>query len=162
MIEKLHSLVEDISDLNSKLVLLIGPPRSGKSNLLRQLAARRQVYVLNLGATLGRELLTRPSTQRHSQATKLLKKLADKFTRHELLLMDNIELLFDRTLSLNPLDLLKRHAHVPRVVAVWPGDLREDQLSYATTEHPEHQDYGIDGLVPFKIHQNIRTTAPTV
>ena len=152
MIEKLHGIVEDISGLNSKLVLLIGPPRSGKSNLLGQLAARRQVRVLSIGATLGRELLTVPSTRRQLQAADLLKDLADDFASHGLLLMDNIELLFDRTLQLSPLDLLKRHAHARRVVAVWPGDLREDRLSYATTGHPEHQDYGIDGLVPFKIH----------
>lgn len=152
MIERLHGVVEDISGINSKLVLLIGPPRSGKSNLLGQLAARRQVPVLSLGAALGRELLTVPSTRRHLQAADLLNGLADDFASHGLLLMDNIELLFDRTLQLSPLDLLKRHAHARRVVAVWPGDLREDRLSYATTGHPEHQDYGIDGLVPFKIH----------
>lgn len=152
MIEELHGIVEDISGLNSKLVLLIGPPRSGKSNLLGQLAARRKVCVLSLGATLGHELLTVPSTRRHLQAADLLKDLADDFASHGLVLMDNIELLFDRTLQLSPLDLLKRHAHARRVVAVWPGDLREDRLSYATTGHPEHQDYGVDGLVPFKIH----------
>jgi hypothetical protein len=152
MIEKLHDIVEDISGINTKLVLLIGPPRSGKSNLLGQLAARRQVRVLSIGAALGRELLVVPSTRRHLQVADLLKDLSDDFASHGLLLMDNIELLFDRTLQLNPLDLLKRHAHARRVVAVWPGDLREDRLSYATTGHPEHQDYGIDGLVPFKIH----------
>ncbi len=152
MIEKLHDIVEDISGINTKLVLLIGPPRSGKSNLLGQLAARRQMRVLSIGAALGRELLTVPSTRRHLQAADMLKDLADDFASHGLLLMDNIELLFDRTLQLSPLDLLKRHAHARRVVAVWPGDLREDRLSYATTGHPEHQDYGIDGLVPFKIH----------
>jgi hypothetical protein len=82
----------------------------------------------------------------------LLKNLADEFASHGLLLMDNIEILFDRTLQLSPLDLLKRHAHARRVIAVWPGELREDRLSYAATGHPEHQDYGIDGLVPFNIN----------
>ena len=152
MIEKLDHLVEDISGLNSKLVLLIGPPHSGKSNLLGQLSARRQTRLLSVGAALGRELLTVPSTRRHLQAADILKDLADEFSCHGLLLMDNIELLFDQTLQLSPLDLLKRHAHARRVIAVWPGDLREDRLSYATTGHPEHQDYGVDGLVPFKIH----------
>lgn len=152
MIEKLDRLVEDISGLNSKLVILIGPPRSGKSDFLGQLATRRQARVLNVGAALGRELLTVPSTRRHLHAADLLKELADRFSSRGLLLVDNIELLFDRTLQLSPLDLLKRHAHARRVIAVWPGDLRDDRLSYATTEHPEHQDYGINGLVPFKIH----------
>ncbi|MCA3394956.1 MAG: BREX-3 system P-loop-containing protein BrxF [Roseomonas sp.] len=152
MIEKLDRLVDDISGLNSKLVLLIGPPRSGKSDLLGQLAARRQARVLSVGAALGRELLTVPSTRRHLQVADLLKQLVDGCASQGLLLLDNIEILFDRTLQLSPLDLLRRHAHARRVIAVWPGELREDRLCYATTGHAEHQDYGVDGLVPFKIH----------
>ena len=152
MIEKLEKLVDDITSLNSKLVLLIGSPRSGKSGLLAQLSERRDTPVLNLGAGLGRRLLAIPSTRRHLHAADLLKDMADETTHDELLLFDNIELLFDRTLQLNPLDLLKRHAHARRVVAAWPGELREKRLSYAATAHPEHQDYGIDGVVPFEIH----------
>jgi len=152
MIDALDRLVEDISKLNSKLILLIGPPRSGKSDLLGQLSARRQTKVLNVGAVLGRELLTVPGTRRHLQAADLLKGLADDVAGNGLLLMDNIELLFDRTLHISPLDLLRRHAQARRIVSVWPGDLRENRLSYAATGHPEHQDYGIDGLVPFEIN----------
>ena len=152
MIEKLEKLVDDITSLNSKLVLLIGPPRSGKTALLARLSKRRDAPVLNVGAALGRRLLAVPSTRRHLQAAYLMKDLTDETARQGLLLLDNIEMLFDRTLQLNPLDLLKRHAHARRVIAVWPGELRERRLSYATTGHPEHQDYGIDGLVPFEIH----------
>ena len=152
MIEKLENLVDDITSLNSKLVLLIGPPRSGKSRLLAQLSERRDTPVLNVAATLGRQLLVIPSTRRHLQAADLLNDLADQTARQRLLLLDNIELLFDRTLHLNPLDLLKRHAHAGRVIAVWPGELRENRLCYAATGHPEHQDYAIDGLVLFEIH----------
>jgi hypothetical protein len=152
MIEKLDRLVEDMSGLNSKLILLIGPPRSGKSNLLEQLAERRQARVLSVSGALGRALLTVPSTRRHLHAADMLKDLADRFVSQGILLLDNIELLFDRALYLSPLDLLRRHAHARRVIAVWPGELREDRLSYATTEHPEHRDDGINGLVPFRIH----------
>ncbi|KAF0228151.1 MAG: hypothetical protein FD175_2257 [Beijerinckiaceae bacterium] len=152
MIEALDRLVEDVSGLNSKLVLLIGHPRTGKSSLLGRLAENRQMRLLNVGMELGRKLLLVSSTRRHLQATDMLKELADDSSHNGLLIMDNIEILFDQTLKLSPLELLKRHAHARRVVAAWPGELREGRLSYATTGHPEHQDYGIDGLVPFKIH----------
>lgn len=152
MIEVLDRLVEDVSGLNSKLVLLIGHPRTGKSSLLGRLAENRQMRLLNVGMELGRKLLSVSSTRRHLQATDMLKELADDSSHNGLLIMDNIEILFDQTLKLSPLELLKRHAHARRVVAAWPGELREGRLSYATTGHPEHQDYGIDGLVPFKIH----------
>lgn len=152
MIEELEHLVDDIASLNSKLVLLVGPPRSGKTALLAQLSARRDVPVLNVGAVLGRQILAIPSMRRHLQATDLLKDLADKMAHQGILLLDNIELLFDRTLKLNAIDVLKRHAHTHRVIVVWPGELREGRLSYGTTGHPEHQDCGIDGLVPFELH----------
>ncbi len=152
MLETLDRIVEDISGRHHKLVLLIGPPGLGKSNLLGQLAERRKARVLKVGATLGRELLTVSGTQRHLLAADLLKDIADGFESKSLLLLDNIEILFDRTLKLSPLDLLRRHAQARRVIAVWPGQLREDRLSYATMGHPEHQDYGIDGLVLFRIH----------
>jgi hypothetical protein len=152
MIDKLERLVDDISGLNTKLVVLIGSPGSGKSLLLQELAARRQAVVMNVGGILGRELLTVPSTRRHLHAADKFKELADGFVSQGTLLLDNLELLFDRTLQLSPLDLLKQNAHARRVIAVWPGELREARLSYATTGHPEHQDYGVDGLVPFEIH----------
>ena len=152
MIEKLEELVDDITSLNSKLVLLIGSPGSGKTFLLSQLSKRQDAPVLNVGTMLGRQLLVVPGTRRHVQAAALLKDLTRETAHQGMLLLDNIELLFDRTLQLDPLALLKNHAHARRVIAVWPGELRECRLSYAAKGHPEHQDYGIDGLVPFEIH----------
>lgn len=131
--------------------MLIGPPRSGKTQLLESLAANRKMLALNLGATLAALLATLPQRQRQMQATALLRELADKFAAADLLLIDNIELLFDHSLKLDPLGLLKQQAHRIRVVAVWPGDLREGRLTYGEMEHPEYQDYGTNGLVPFNV-----------
>jgi hypothetical protein len=152
VLERLDQLVDEIGSLNRKLILLIGPPRSGKTRLLNDLAKRRQIAVLNVGSALGRELLAVSSARRHLKTAALLKDLADGHAAVGLVLLDNIELLFDRTLQLNPLDLLKRHAHAHRVVAAWPGELNQDRLSYATMGHPERQDYAVDGLVPFEIN----------
>lgn len=152
MLDALDRLVSDISNVNSKLVLLIGPPRSGKSKLLGQFSELRQSPVFSVGETLGRELVTVPATRRHLRVAEQFKSLADDIASHGVLLLDNIELLFDRTLKLSPLDILKRHAQARPVVAVWPGHLKDNRLSYAATGHPEHQDYGIDGLVPFEIN----------
>ena len=58
MIEKLDRLVDEITCLNSKLILLVGPPQSGKSKLIFQLSERRSASVLNVGSALGRQLLS--------------------------------------------------------------------------------------------------------
>jgi len=155
MLDHLNRLVDEIGALHSKLILLVGRPGSGKTALLAKLADRRGAKVLNLGSALGNRLAMLPSRQRALKVPVLLRELADEHAEGDLLLVDNIELLFDQTLKLDPLDLLKRHAHVRRVVAVWPGELRGDatagRLSYAEMGHPEYQDYGLDGLVPFDI-----------
>lgn len=151
MLDALDRLVDDVSALHSKLILLIGGPHSGKSALLDALGSKRDLTPLRVGAELGSKLAALPQRRRQLQTTSILRELADQHAKGNLLLIDNIELLFDRTLQLDPLDLLKQHARVRRVVAVWPGQMNEGRITYATTGHPEHQDYGMDGLVPFVI-----------
>lgn len=155
MLSRLMQLVDEIAPLHSKLILLIGPPGCGKTALLLSLAEQASAPVLNLGLELGRRLAKLPQRHRQLQAGGLLREIADKQARSDLLLIDNIELLFDASLALNPLDLLKRQAHARRVVAVWPGEHRQGgggpRLTYAETGHPEHRDYALDGVVPFHL-----------
>jgi predicted ATPase len=149
--QRLGQLVDEIAVVHSKLVLLIGAPNSGKSSILRALGAARGASPLNVGSELARRLAAIPQKERPLQTISILRELADQHAKGDLLLLDNLELLFDRALQLDPLDLLKRHAHARRVVAVWPGEMRDGRLTYAEMGHPEHQDYGIDGLVPFSV-----------
>lgn len=153
MLEKLAQLVDEVGALHSKLILLIGQPGSGKTALLAELGNQRDMKVMKVGATLGSRLAAIPQRQRALQTNVILRELADEYANGDLLLLDNIELLFDQTLKLDPLDLLKRHAHSRRVVAIWPGELVDGRLTYAQMGHPEYQDYGLDGLVPFEIEK---------
>ncbi|MDF9393197.1 MULTISPECIES: BREX-3 system P-loop-containing protein BrxF [Methylococcus] len=151
MLSRLDSLVDETGALQSKLILLVGRPGCGKTRLLAMLANRRGAKVMNVGAALGKRLAALPLRQRALQANVVMRELAQSYASGDLLLLDNIELLFDQMLKLDPLDLLKRHAKALRVVAVWPGELRDGRLIYAEMGHPEYQDYGLDGLVPFEI-----------
>lgn len=155
MIEKLERLIDEVGALQSKLVLLVGPPNAGKTALLHNLAKSKGVATLNVGAELGGRLACMTQKQRQLQSPSIMRELADQHASGDLLLLDNIELLFDTSLQLDPLDLLKRHAHARRVVAVWPGELQGDaktgRLTYADIGHPEHQDYSLAGVVLFEI-----------
>jgi hypothetical protein len=155
MLPRLKQLIDEVGPLNSKLILLIGPPDCGKTALLAAFADQAGASVMNLGLELGTRLAKFPQKQRRLQAGNLLREIANEHVNGDLLLVDNIELLFDSTLSINPLDLLKRLAHARRVVAAWPGEHRQGsgapRLTYAETSHPEHRDYSLDGVVPFYI-----------
>jgi len=151
MLEHLERLIGEIGDLNSKLVLLVGASRSGKTKLLRELGAKLNIEPLNVGMELGRRLAATPNNKRGFSAGELLREIADKERTDAPLLLDNLELLFEKGLQINPLDLVKRLAHSKRVVAVWPGELRGDRLIYADMSHPEHRDYSRDGVVVLEI-----------
>lgn len=151
MLAKLERLIGEIGDLNSKLVLLVGASRSGKTKLLRELGTKLNIEPLNVGLELGRRLAATPINKRGFSAGELLREIADKERTDDALLLDNLELLFERGLQINPLDLVKRLAHSKCVVAVWPGELRGDRLIYADISHPEHRDYSRDGVVVLEI-----------
>ncbi|MFE8034671.1 BREX-3 system P-loop-containing protein BrxF [Thiohalocapsa marina] len=155
MLPRLKQLVDEIAPLHSKLILLIGSPGCGKTALLLEFAEQAHVSVMNLGLKLGARLARLPHKQRRLQAGHLLREIADEHASGDLLLVDNIELLFDASLAINPLDLLKRLAHARRVVAAWPGEHREGstgaRLIYAETSHPEHRDDSLAGVIPFFI-----------
>jgi hypothetical protein len=151
VIAKLEQLIGEIGDLNSKLILLVGQSRSGKTSLLRELGAKLHINPLNVGLELGRRLAATPNNKRGFSAGELLREIADQEQTGDLLLLDNLELLFEKGLQINPLDLVKRVAHSKRVVAVWPGELRGDRLIYADMGHPEHRDYSRDGVIVLEI-----------
>lgn len=152
MIDDLERVVRDTASLNSKLVLLIGGPRSGKSALLGKLSERMQERVMNVGVELGRQLLLLPKTRRNLQVSEAFKALSDVTSARGVLLADNLELLFDRTLRITTLDLLMAQARIRAVVAVWPGELRDKRLSYAVPGHPEYQDHSHDGAILFRVN----------
>ena len=151
MNEQLGRIIDDVHALHSKLVLLIGNGTTSKSALLGSLARSRSADVINVGSALGKHLAALPVKQRALSVPEALRGLSDKHGSNGLVLLDNIELLFDRSLRLDPLDILKQLGRARRVITAWPGQMREGRLIYAEMGHPEHQDYGLDGLVPFEI-----------
>lgn len=148
---KLERLIDEIDDINSKLILLVGPSRSGKTQLLRQLGDKLSIEPLNVGMELGRRLAATPNSKRGFSAGELMREIAERERTDDPLLLDNLELLFEPSLQINPLDLVRRLADSKRVVAVWPGELRGDRLVYADMSHPEHRDYSRDGVVVLEI-----------
>ncbi len=151
MIEELERLIGEIGTLHTKLIMLIGPPGSGKTQLLRSLEAKTSSVCLNVGVLLGVRLAPLTQRQRQLGVSRVVCELADEHATAGLLLVDNIELLFDRSLHVSPLDILKQQAHARRVVAAWPGELRDGRLRYAEMGHSEYQDYSAESLVTFSI-----------
>ena len=155
-LDRLERLVAEVGDLQSKLILLAG--NGGKTKLLRSLGERLQSLPVNVGVKLGQRLAATPVFERGFSANELLRDITVSARSNAPLLLDNLEVLFEPSLKINPLDLIKRLAHSRRVVAVWPGEMRDDRLVYASMGHPEPRDYTRDGVVVFETAQGQQGT----
>ena len=112
MLTKLERYLGQLGELNTKLIVLAGPRGSGKTKLLRELGDKMGVQPLNINLELGRRFAATSQAARGFSAGQLLRDIADRERNDsDLLLLDNLELLFERGLQINPLDLIKRLAH---------------------------------------------------
>jgi predicted ATPase len=144
--QRLEQSLQAAEALYHRLVLLVGEAGAGKSSLLRQLAAIRGTEVINLNLKLSAELLELTPTQRALRVPQLLRRIADQAP--PLLILDNIELLFDKDLQLDPLRLLEGLSRNRVVLAAWNGRLHAGRLDYAEPGHPEYRRYdSIDALI---------------
>ena len=150
-LERLQSLMADTAQLQSKLILLVGGTPAERSALLGALQRSLNATPLHLGVLLASALTELPQRERHLQVGNLLREIAQSHPPTGPLLMNGVELLFDASLKVNALDLLKRQALARPVVAVWPGEWRNGRLTYAVLGNPEYQDHAADGVIVFEI-----------
>jgi hypothetical protein len=59
----------------------------------------------------------------------------------EIVLFDNIEILFDVSLKQDPLRLLQGLSRNKTVVAAWNGSIDGKYMIYAVPDHPEYRRY---------------------
>ncbi len=145
ILARLDSRIQEVSASYHRLVLLVGPPRSGKTTALQALQAARGWLLVNVNLALSQRLLDWTRKQRAVRVAGLLSDLADE-TPGEVLLLDNLELLFGRELELAPLRLLQGLSRNRTVVASWCGQVVGEQLTYAEPGHPEYRREPLEGL----------------
>jgi 2-succinyl-5-enolpyruvyl-6-hydroxy-3-cyclohexene-1-carboxylate synthase len=151
VLDQLRKVIADASQLQTRLVFVVGGSTSARAKCVRQLAQAIGAPVIALGAELGQRLLPIPKRQRSLQAPNALRELVQAMAvQGQPAILDRIEILFDRSLQLDPIDVLKRLAHGRTVVACWPGELSEGRLIYASN-HPEHCDQAASGVVTFQL-----------
>jgi len=141
---QLSELIRDIDDAYHRLALIVGARQSGKTALALAMAAQHGTSVLNVNLTLSSLLLDLTSRRRALDAAQLLEDSIPDLPG--LIVMDNLEILFDVSLALDPLRLLQGISRNRLVIATWSGKLVDDQLTYAEPGHHEYRSYPTSGL----------------
>jgi len=137
--EKVKQSLRTAEGLYHRLVLLVGETGSGKTELLREFAGEIGTEVININLLLSAELLALSEKQRVLHLPEILDKIVDK--QQVPLVLDNIEILFDKWLKQDPLKLLQLMSRNRAVVAAWNGKIEQGRLIYAETGHHEYRQY---------------------
>lgn len=123
-----------------RLVLIVGPPRTGKTRALLDLASKPGRAYVNVNLELTGRLLDLTRTQRALHTPRILSEIVAEQAR-DLALLDNIEVLFAVALQQDPLRTLQALSRHRTIVASWPGRVVGHRLTYAEAGHPEHRQY---------------------
>ena len=119
---------------------MVGPAQSGKTAALRQLQDQFGWPLANLNLRLSERLLELTGRQRALRLPRLLDDLVAELAG-EVVLLDNLEMLFHPDLQQDPLRLLQGLSRNRTIVASWRGHVHCSSLVYATPDHPEYRRY---------------------
>lgn len=128
--------VEQASQLYHRLVILVGPARSGKTSALRDLNSERCWPLVNINLALSEKLLELTAKQRALRVARIVDDIVRE-QAGDTVLLDNIEMLFHPDLKQDPLSLLQSLSRNRTIVATWRGAYAGSTLTYATPDHPE-------------------------
>ena len=141
-VDQVLQKIEQAPSLYYRLILLVGPTGSGKTASLRALEVKTGAPLLNINLELSRRMLDLTERQRPLAASNLLSDILAS-QNASLVLLDNIELLFDKSLQLDPLRLLLGLSRNITLIVAWNGAIEHDQLIYATPDHPDYHRYPV-------------------
>jgi len=134
--------IAQAKDLYHRLLIVVAPSGGGKTIAINEVQKRTGAPTINVNLEMSRQMLDLSERQRSLQLPRLLQEIINS-AEGELILLDNIELLFDSALKQDPVKLLQSVSRNKTVVVAWTGSTVDGSLLYAKPGHPEYQKYPI-------------------
>jgi hypothetical protein len=130
------------AELYYRLVMLVAPAGAGKTAALHDVHKRTAAPLVNVNLELSRRMLDLTERQRALQMPRILSEI-EGASAADVVLLDNVEVLFDVSLKQDPLRLLQGLSRNKTVVVAWSGSIDGGHMVYATPDHPEYKRYPI-------------------
>ena len=111
--------IEELKNENSKLLLIVGGPGSGKSKAIREYSQETGIPMLDLDLIF-----------QHTPSEKLVEEMKNFLStyRQPVLLIDNKKVLYAKDNAIDMLAFLKEVGQTIPVVATWNGKIEDGQL----------------------------------
>lgn len=139
--------IERVAGLYHRLAAVVAPAGGGKTAALREVSGRIGAPLVNVNLELSRRMRASSARRRAAQPPALLREIVRGVCAEgEIVLLDNIEMLFDPALGQDPLGLLRGLSRDRTVVAAWNGSAAGGFLTYAAPGHGEHRRYPLGDL----------------
>lgn len=129
-----------------RLVILIAPAGAGKTAALQEVHERTLAPLVNVNLELSRRMLDLTQRQRVMQLPRLLSEIVGA-SATDVVLLDNVEILFDVSLEQDPLRILQGLSRNKAVVVAWSGSIDAKNMIYATPDHAEYRRYPVRDLL---------------
>ena len=140
--DQIINKLERVAELYNRLILVVAPVGSGKTSALKAVKERTGAPMINVNLELSRKMLDLTERQRALQVPQLINEIVTQ-SNSDVILLDNIEILFDTSIKQDPLRLLKGLSRNRTIVATWNGSISKDNITYAVPEHPEYRKYHV-------------------
>ncbi len=140
--EQVIRKIGEAAPLYYRLILVVAPAGTGKTAALQEVREQIGAPLANVNLELSRRMLDLTAVQRATHLPRILGEIVNK-AEGDLVLLDNIEVLFDVSLQQDPLRLLQGLSRNKTVVVAWNGNLGDKYITYATPGHPEYRRYPV-------------------
>ena len=134
---EVRSVLQTVRREHFRIIWVVGGSASDRTTVIRAVADAEDGAVLDVGRLLSAALIEIPSPHRAVSVDDAFSEMLSGGGK-EVLCLDHLEILFETSLMLHPIDLVKNASRRFLLIASWPGTLTQDSLAFGPEDHPAH------------------------
>ncbi|EKS7794012.1 BREX-3 system P-loop-containing protein BrxF [Edwardsiella piscicida] len=146
LLKEANAALLRMSDQSSALVLVV----NSTEQAIRSAQLSERMALFELSEQLCEHLLPLSRGDRSRKAPDILTQMLNCITS-EVVWMDRIQALFEPSLELDPLRQLQELARIKPIIAIWPGQITEQFLTFSVPGRADYQSYTANELANLPI-----------
>jgi len=146
LLTETNSALLRLCDQASSLVLIV----NSTEQAIEPSQQSEEITLLELSEKLCEHLLPLSRGDRSRKGPDILAKMLNCIAS-EVVWIDRIQVLFEPSLELDPLRQLQELARIKPIIAIWPGQLTEQFLTFSVPGRADYQSYTANELANLPI-----------